>query len=114
MFDFEKLTVYQKSKDYNKAITAFLESKQLNKVTDNQLRRASFSIMLNIAEGSGRLTNRDKRNFYVISRGSAFECVAILDYLHDTSEVESGQFQSFYKSLEEISKMLYAMIKGLT
>ena len=61
MFDFEKLTVYQKSKDYNKAITSFLESKQLNKVTNNQLRRASFSIMLNIAEGTGWLTNRDKK-----------------------------------------------------
>ena len=46
MFDFEKLTVYQKSKDYNKAITSFLESKQLNKVTDNQLRRDFFSVML--------------------------------------------------------------------
>ncbi|MEL7145842.1 MAG: four helix bundle protein [Bacteroidota bacterium] len=53
--------------------------------------------MLNIAEGSGRLTNRDKRTFYVISRGSTFESVAILDYLHDTSEDELGQFQSFYK-----------------
>ena len=49
MFGFEKLTVYQKSKDYSKAITAFIESKQFNKVTDNQLRRASFSLMLNIA-----------------------------------------------------------------
>ena len=70
--------------------------------------------MLNIAEGSGRYTKPDKRNFYVISRGSAFECVAILDYLHDNKMIESVKFNSFYIALEEISKMLYSLIKGLS
>ena len=114
MFDFEKLTVYQKAKEYNKAITKFLEGKQLDKVTDNQIRRASFSIMLNIAEGTGRITRPDKRNFFVISRGSAFECVAILDYLLDNGKIQKDQFKAFYRMLEEISKMLYKMIQGLS
>ena len=69
--------------------------------------------MLNIAEGSGRLTKPDKRNFYVISRGYAFESVAVLDCLHDTNDIDSEQFQFFYQILEEISKMLHALIRGL-
>ena len=114
MFDFEKLTVYNKAKEYNKTITFFLKNTKVDKVTHDQLRRASFSIMLNIAEGSGRFTNPDKRNFYVISRGSSFECVAILDYLHEIEVIDSSEFKRLYSALEEISKMLYSLIKGLS
>jgi hypothetical protein len=32
-----------------------------------------MSIVLNIAEGSGRFSNADKRNFYIIARSSIFE-----------------------------------------
>jgi len=69
MFDFEKLEVYKKAKEFNKKISIFLKEKNLDRVTNDQLRRASFSIMLNIAEGSGRYSKADKRKFYVISRG---------------------------------------------
>ncbi len=67
MFDFEKLTVYLKAKEYNKKVNQFLSEISLDRTTNDQLRRASFSIMLNIAEGTGRFTKPDKRNFYVIS-----------------------------------------------
>lgn len=68
--------------------------------------------MLNIAEGSGRFTKPDKRNFYVIARGSVFECVAIFDYLKDLDRMSYEVFRQYYTSLEEISKMLFALIKG--
>lgn len=44
-----------------------------------QLRRASTSIVLNIAEGYGRRRTEDRRRFYNIARGSAHECGAIID-----------------------------------
>ncbi len=113
MFDFEKLIVYEKSKDFNKRVNLFLRTQELDRTTKDQLRRASFSIMLNIAEGSGRYSKADKRHFYVISRGSVFECAAIFDYLKDIVNLEQDQFRSFYSELEELSKMLYSMIKSL-
>jgi four helix bundle protein len=113
MFDFEKLEVYVKAKRFNQSVTQFLEKVKVDKITHNQLRRASFSIMLNIAEGSGRFTNPDKRNFYVIARGSVFECVAIFDYLKDLGAIDKVAFDKYYSFLEEISKMLFALIKGL-
>jgi four helix bundle protein len=113
MFDFEKLEVYSKAKKFNIAVTYFLRNNKTDKVTYDQLRRASFSIMLNIAEGSGRFTKPDKRNFYIIARGSAFECVAVFDYLRDVESIDEQSFRSFYESLEEISKILYALIRSL-
>ena len=62
MFDFEKLEVYKKAKEFNRITTSFLHEKNLDRVTNDQLRRAAFSIMLNIAEGSGRYSKADKRN----------------------------------------------------
>lgn len=114
MFDFEKLEVYKKGKEYNVQVASFLESNKIEKDERSQLKRASFSIILNIAEGSGRFTKPDKRNFYVIARGSCFECVAIFDYLKEIKAIEVDTFKEFYKRLEEISKMLYALIKGLS
>ena len=114
MFDFENLEVYSKSKMFNKSIFRLIQSHKYDRTTNDQLRRASFSIMLNIAEGSGRFSKKDKRNFYIIARGSIYECIAILDYLKDTDQLDKESFNKYYQSLEELSKMLYAMIQGLS
>ena len=63
MFDFQKLDVYQKSKDFCKKIHSILDGKNFDRVTNDQLRRASLSIMLNIAEGTSRFSNKDRKNF---------------------------------------------------
>ena len=95
MFDFEKLSVYKKAKIFNSEIRRFIKISKLDPTTKDQLRRASFSIVLNIAEGSGRFSKADRRNFYVISRSSVFECIAILDVLKDEKVMEVQLFQKF-------------------
>ena len=78
MFNFENLKVYQMSIDfvnYIYEITKKFPKDELFGLT-NQLRRASVSIPLNIAEGSSR-TGKDFKHFLSLSRGSCFECVAI-------------------------------------
>ena len=47
----------------------------------DQLDRASVSIVLNTAEGAGRVSPADKARFYAMARGSATECAAVLDLL---------------------------------
>ncbi len=113
MFDFEKLLVYNKARAYNKEIHQLIKDSSLDHTSKDQLRRASFSIMLNIAEGSGRASRADKRHFYVMSRGSAFECVAIFDYLKDIQSIDEDTFARFYKLLDELSRMLYALMQTL-
>ena len=115
MFDFENLEVYQKAKAFNKTVYQFIQKNQnIDQTTRHQLRRASFSIMLNIAEGSSRFSKADRRNFYVIARGSVFECVAIFEFMQEENLMETDLYNNLYQNSEEISKMIYAMIKNLS
>src|ERR1700754_1598185 len=113
MFDFEKLIVYHKAKIFHTAVVSYLNTTKVKKITRDQLQRASMSIVLNIAEASGRFTKPDRRNFLVIARGSIFECVAILDILHSEKAIDPELYNHLYKSCEELSKIMLAMIKNL-
>ena len=113
MFDFEKLEVYKKAKAFNKGVRTFIRESTLDRTTNDQLRRAAFSVVLNLAEGSGRFSKPDRRNFFVVSRSSVFECVAILDILKDEGGISSELFERFYNQAEELSKIIFAMIRNL-
>jgi four helix bundle protein len=47
----------------------------------DQLIRASESVVLNLAEGSGKPTTRDKARFYAIAFGSIREIQAVFDLM---------------------------------
>jgi four helix bundle protein len=113
MFDFCKLDVYQKAKIFCILMHKLISTGKFDRTTNDQLRRASFSIMLNIAEGSSRFSNKDRKIFMVIARGSAFECAAIIEYLYKVSEIDRDACINYSSRLEEISKMLFGLIKGL-
>ena len=112
MFQFEKLVVYQKSLNLNKKIFSFLKSHQeIDKYLQLQLKRATSSISLNIAEGQSRFTIPDRRHFCVISRSSAFEVVACLQIIFNQYQIDDNYYKEFVIDIEEISKMLFALIR---
>ncbi len=114
MFDFENLEVYKKAKAFNSIVgKTVLKIESLDGVTKNQLRRASLSIVLNIAEGTSRFSKPDRKNFCVIARGSVFECVAVFDIMKDSGQMSDAEFGHLYSLAEEMSKMLFAMIRNL-
>ena len=89
MFDFEKLEVYKKAHALTLEILRILyREKNLDPYMKDQLRRASLSVVLNIAEGTGRVSRADKKHFYTIARGSVFECVAMVKVLFDIRNIE--------------------------
>lgn len=113
MFDFQNLTVYQNAKALNKEVFKFLQShKQIDPYMRDQLRRAGISMVLNIAEGSGKFTKADKRNFYFIARGSVYECVAVFEMIKDEYTLDENIFKNFYSKFESISKMLLGLINS--
>ena len=71
MFDFEKLVVYQKINALNVRVLKYLSrSTDIDNYLKDQWKRATLSVALNLAEGSGRVTPADKKRFYTISRSS--------------------------------------------
>ena len=111
-FEFQNWPVYQAALDcvtHAYRVCSTLPKDSATGLRD-QLRRASQSIPLNIAEGSSRYTGRDKANFFRIARGSVFECVAILDVAMKLQFVE-GDLGALFKNLETIGRMLSGLIK---
>ncbi len=80
-FDHEKLIVYQKSLEFVKLIEPIIQRFKYHISVIEHLDEASTSISLNIAEGTGKYTPKDKCKFFDISRGSALECASALDIL---------------------------------
>ena len=114
MFPYENLAVYKKAFEVNRKVYAILrEKKTLPDYIKKQLGRATLSIILNIAEGSWRFANKDRRNFFITARGSTFECAATIHFLFAENELTQIEMTALKGNLEEISKILFTMIKNL-
>ena len=115
MFDFEKLDVYQIVKEQNLKVLHILKTnKAIDPYLVEQWKRASLSILLNLAEGTGRMTDQDKRHFYTIARGSVYESVAILGLLKDLQVISEKEYVDLYPGYESCSKMLLAMYRSFS
>ena len=82
LFDHDRLDVYRLSIEY--VANAFETSRLLSGLhrhARDQWLRAAQSIPLNIAEGNGKRSLKDRARFLDIARGSALECAAIQDVL---------------------------------
>jgi four helix bundle protein len=80
-FDHEKLDVYRESIACCAWAGELLGTISAKAAAKDQLDRASTSTPLNIAEGDGKFSAKDRARFLEIARGSALECAACLDVL---------------------------------
>ena len=113
MFDFEKFPVYQESELFYSAVLKLFREKTIDKNVKDQLRRATMSISLNIAEGAGKYSKNDKKNFYIISRGSVNECMALLRLLRIEGIIDEDEYSTLYNKLLNIGKMLSGLINAM-
>lgn len=114
MFDFQNLAVYKKAKLFHVNCKKIILKNKLDRYVVDQLGRASFSVPLNIAEGSGKFSKAHRRNYFTIARASLFECVAVLDILKDEGKISDSDLERMLNDADELSRILYAMIKNLT
>lgn len=113
-FMFEKLDVYQKAVDLADEIAGFTEGFPRGyRFLVDQLNRAALSIATNLAEGNGRFTKPDRRNFFTIARGSAQECVPLLEIARRRGLVQEPVALALREQLEVIARMLSGLINGL-
>ena len=79
----------------------------------DQIRRAAVSIMLNIAEGFARKTNKEFIQFLVIAHGSAAEVQAALYVALDQEYLTETEFKTLYCLANETSKMILGFVNYL-
>lgn len=77
----------------------------------SQLRRCSVSIPSNIAEGSGRESNKDFIRFLNISVGSLFELQTQLEIAKNIDYLTQDEFNKQYEDTRELERMLISFIK---
>ncbi len=91
---------------YQLALSLYQECQRIkikNAVIRNQFERASLSIVLNLAEGSGRLSVNDKKRFYAIALGSLKETQCLLLLLNE---------QGLLTQSNHLNAMLINLIKS--
>ncbi len=115
MRDYKKLQVWEKS--HFLTLEVYQELKKFPKDEMfgliSQMKRSSRSIPTNIAEGAGRFTNRDFSRFLTIAYGSTNELEYQIILSSDLGFLENLKRESLIERVQEIRKMLHALINKL-
>lgn len=110
MHNFKNLKIWQKSRELVKE--AFLLTIDFPAEEKfgliSQILRSAYSIPSNIAEGSGRNSNREFSRFLDIALGSAFELETQLILASDIHYLFEEKLQFLQDLLQEIQKMIYS------
>ena len=112
MKDFRSLIVWQKSHVFTLKVYALTRSFPKDELfgLTSQLRRASSSIPINIAEGCGRGSNLDFARFLQISLGSASESEYLLLLCLELKYFPQKIEGDLLFEIQEITKMLTSLI----
>ena len=110
-FDHEKLDVYRNSIAFCAWVGDFLPAIAAKTSAKDQLDRASTSIPLNIAEGNGKFSARDRARFLEMARGSALECAACLNVVVARKLASSDQVADAKAQLATIVRMMMGLLK---
>ncbi len=112
---FEEIQAWQKAREVTKKIYSMSNKAEFAKDFSlrDQMKRASVSIMANIAEGHGRRTTKEFANFLNIARGSAIEAQSHLYVAIDLGYINQTEFDETYELLNEISRMTLSLAQYL-
>jgi four helix bundle protein len=102
-----RFDAYRLALDFRRVVVKWLPLKRAE--LSDQLDRASISIALNIAEGAGRTSPRERIRHYTIARGSAVECLACLDLID--LEAAVGSMSDARATLLRLSMVLSGLVR---
>ncbi len=108
---FEDIQAWQKARVLTREIYLVSGKNEFGKDFDlrRQIRRSSISIMVNIAEGQGRRTDKDFANFLNMALGSVAETKSHMYLALDLGYVEESEFSGLYEKLDEIGRMIFGL-----
>ncbi len=115
MHRFEDLKIWDKAMEVAKMVyelSACFPQEERYGLT-SQIRRSAVSVPSNIAEGAGRNTNGEFKNFLGIANGSSNELLTQLVLSYRLNFVEENKVLPIIENLKEVQKMNYSLIKSL-
>ena len=106
--NYKKLKVYNKALDFVTHVYALLKKfpKEEQYALCDQMRRAAVSVPSNIAEGMGRLSNKDRAHFIEIAYGSLMEVNCQLDVALRLGYITEEELKAESEESRELAKML--------
>ena len=114
MFNFEKLNAYQNArllvKDVYNLLDKFPQKEEF--ALKSQLRRAVVSIPSNIAEGMGRISDKEKVHFIEIAYSSLMETYCQLQLANDLNYITNLDFDQIKPLIEDNAKLLSGLRKN--
>jgi len=112
---FEDIKAWQKARELNTNIYQITKHNHFAKDFHlrDQIRRASISVMANIAEGYGRKSKKEFANFLNMAQGSAAEVQCYLYSALDLNYISQKDFQNIYEKVEKVSKMIQGLMNYL-
>ena len=115
MFYYRKLEVYKNAKFLSHEVCKLIKTYPLDERFGlcDQLRRAAMSIPINIAEGFGRFSSKEKAHFIQIAFGSLNEVMCELELSLDEGYITTEQFSYFENLIVSLKKQLSALHKSV-
>jgi four helix bundle protein len=112
---FEDIQAWQKARKVTKMVYEMTAAGEFAKDYGlrDQIRRASVSIMANIAEGFGRRSDQEFANFLNMAHGSTSEVQSHLYAALDLSYIDQASFTKLYDLLNEVSRMTLVLPRHL-
>ncbi len=113
VFRFRELDIYKDVRKFISIIykiTSKFPKSEIYGLTQ-QLRRASVSINLNIAEANGYQSKEAQQRFYYIAKGSLYECIAIFEVCLDMQFINNETYEELKAMAERILARLNGLIK---
>jgi four helix bundle protein len=114
-FRFEKLTVWQEARKLKQKIyraTKSFPREEMFALT-SQVRRAAISVSSNIAEGSGRNSDRDFAHFLEQAYGSLMETASLLFLAFDEMYLNESEVDGLLESADQLAGKLTALNRSL-
>jgi four helix bundle protein len=115
-FYFRQLRVYSNSKELVKYVYTLLQKFPVEEkfALCSQIRRAVTSVPINIAEGFGRFSSKEKTRFIEISFGSLTEISCELEISFELGYITKEEYEEAEKQIIIISKQLSNLHKSVS
>ena len=112
---FEDLNCWKEARKLVNLVYILCENKGLNRDYGlvDQIKRASVSVMNNIAEGFGRISNKEFVRFLGFASSSAHEVKSMSYVLLDLKFIDDKEFQKLNESVDITKNMILGLIKYL-